>query len=121
VYFQRAVSGTGDFLETRIEGFGTYFITVDTVSPVIQPITLAKSKKAESGKLDFKIRDHLSGIGNYVAYIDNQWVLFEYDEKNDLISCNLSTEKFEKGQHKIVLWVYDKVGNIATFESNFSW
>lgn len=111
----------GDFLETRIGGFGTYFITVDTVSPVIQPITLAKSEKAASGKLDFKIRDHLSGIGNYVAFIDNQWVLFEYDEKNDLISCNLSTEKIDKGQHKIVLWVFDKVGNIATFESNFSW
>jgi hypothetical protein len=61
----------------------------------------------------------LSGVSEYVAFIDDKWALFEYDEKNNVISCNLPKEKILEGKHHIVLWVRDKCDNLSFYESQF--
>jgi hypothetical protein len=107
------------FIETKINNFGTYFVTVDSIVPIIRSLSLDKYKRLKNRKLNFRITDNLSGIEEYIGYIDDKWVLFKYDEKNNLISCNLSTEKVSKGKHFLVLWVKDYCGNIASYETNF--
>jgi hypothetical protein len=109
----------GDYIETDIDEFGTYYVTVDTICPTIEPISLKKSNILISNWLHFEIEDNLSGIADYYAYIDDSWVLFTYDEKNKLISCYLPSENILKGEHNLVIWVRDKLGNIGTFESKF--
>jgi hypothetical protein len=109
----------GDFIDAQIGYFGSYYVTVDTVCPKIEPISLKKSNILESDYINFYITDNLSGIKDYGAYIDDKWVLFKYDEKNDLISCHLPSEFISPGEHELVLWVIDKVGNTNVFESNF--
>jgi len=107
------------FLEAKVKSFGTYFITTDAIKPTIRSLSLNKYKKTKSNYLKFKIVDNLSGVEEYIGYIDNKWVLFKYDEKNNLISCNLIKEKIKKGKHFLVLWVKDYCGNIASYETSF--
>lgn len=108
-----------DFLETKINSFGTYYITVDTIPPIIRSLSIDKYNKIKGSSLDFKITDNLSGIEEYIGFIDNNWVLFKYDEKNNLITCDLPEEKINRGKHTLVLWVKDYCGNIRSFESSF--
>jgi hypothetical protein len=109
----------GDFIEAEIGYFGSYYVTLDTISPKIVPISLKKSNVLESDYIQFYITDNLSGIVDFGAYIDDKWVLFEYDEKNDLFTCHLPSEFIDPGEHELVLWAKDKVGNVDTFESKF--
>ena len=111
----------GDSLETTINTFGTYYVSVDTIEPVIKKLIPGNRKNLDLNKLKFQIWDNLSGIGEIVSFIDNKWVLFEYDEKNNLITCNLIKEKIERGEHFLVLWVTDQKGNIASYESKFTY
>ena len=117
--FSAGGAWNGEFIETHIGSFGTYYVGVDTICPVITPISLKKSDVLKSDLLSFEITDNLSGIEDYVAYIDNKWVLFEYDEKYDLITCHLPAENITSGEHELILWVRDKVGNIGSYESKF--
>ncbi len=110
----------GDFLEAKVNSFGSYFVAVDTLKPVIRSLSLDKYKRAKSGHLKFRITDNLSGVEEYIGYIDDKWVLFEYDQKNNLINCNLSKEGIKKGEHSLVLWVKDYCGNIASYETSFN-
>ena len=109
------------YLETKVKNFGTYFVTIDNIAPVIRSLSLTKYKKVKSNSLGFKITDNLSGIKEYVGYIDNNWVLFKYNEKNNSISCNLPEEKIKRGKHFLVLWVKDYSGNIASYETSFTY
>ncbi|MCF6241399.1 MAG: M23 family metallopeptidase [Bacteroidales bacterium] len=105
----------------KINSFGNYVLTVDTIKPRIVPLSLAKTNVIYKSMLRFKIYDNLSGIKSFNGFIDNKWVLFTYDTKYHLIQCNLKIEKIKKGKHELVLKVEDKYGNIETFTSNFTY
>ncbi len=111
----------GDYLSANVNSFGAYFVAIDAVKPRIKSLSFRKGTTIRNGYLKFKITDNLSGIKEYIAYIDDKWVLFEYDQKNNLIKCNLSKEKISKGKHKLVLWVEDYCGNIADINTEFTY
>ncbi|KAF5307111.1 hypothetical protein FQR65_LT18454 [Abscondita terminalis] len=68
---------------TSLRDMGSYYIAVDTVAPVITARNLTNGKNlANQSKIDFTISDNLSGIQTFNAYIDDKWVLMEYDPKN---------------------------------------
>ncbi|NJO90189.1 MAG: hypothetical protein HC831_15520 [Chloroflexia bacterium] len=109
-----------NFLEAKVSSFGTYFIAIDSLKPVIRSLSIDKYNRVKSGQLKFKITDNLSGVEEYIGYINNKWVLFEYDQKNNQIECNLSKEGIKMGKHSLVLWVKDYCGNIASYETSFN-
>ncbi len=70
--------------------FGDFRIIIDTVKP-----QLAHYTKTEY-MIQFKIEDTLSGIKQYNGYINNKWVLMEYDFKTNLLTYHLdSTKNYE--------------------------
>jgi hypothetical protein len=108
------------YVKAEINTLGTYYVTVDTLPPSIRYEIPGKSKKNDKTKfLNFIIEDNLSGIEEYVAFVDDKWVLFEYDEKNDRISCNLNKENIKEGKHYLIIWVRDKCNNLNFYESEF--
>ncbi len=111
----------GDFLTADIHSFGSYFVSIDSIKPKIKALSFSKNKTVKSNNIKFKITDNLSGVKEYIAYIDNKWVLFEYDQKNNLIECNLSKEKIKKGEHILTLWVEDYCGNITDVNFKFNY
>ncbi len=107
------------YLLADINAFGTYYISVDTVAPIVKPVAKKLSKNQKLNYLNFIIKDDLSGIDEFMAYIDHNWVLFEYDAKNDLLSCDLKNENITEGNHSLILWVRDKCNNLQFFETEF--
>ena len=64
----------------------------------------------------------MSGIKSYNGFIDNNWALFEYDQKNDLLFYTMDEERIEKNkEHELELFVIDNKGNIATYYTTFNW
>ena len=97
----------------RSRNFGKFTLYYDTVPPV------AELYKAPSG-LDYKGRksiyikfyDNMSGIDGYNCYIDGEWVLFEYDAKNHLLTgFKNQFPKFKPGRHELKIVVTDAKGN----------
>ena len=65
---------------------------------------------------DFKVTDDLSGIKSYTGYIDNEWVLFEYDPKSDKIFYTFDEKRLDYGKnHELELYIIDNKDNAASY------
>lgn len=99
--------------------FGSYVVLADTISP---EVTLLTNPDELNEKIEFIIKDELTGIKSYNGFIDNNWALFEYDLKNDLLFYTLDQDKIEKGkEHELELFVIDNKDNITTYYTTFYW
>ncbi len=97
----------GDRLSAAIGYFSRYRVVEDTVPPSVTFLGITSGRR-----VSFKIRDHLSGIGQYRGEVNGKWCLFVYDAKNDLFSCSLDEPVFKSGEtHAVKVQVYDRVGN----------
>lgn len=95
----------GIFAYTGI--LGCYTVVRDTVAPEVH------YQGISGGKMRFTIRDYLAGIAQYRGEVNGMWGLFEYDAKNDLLSCRLSEPVFVRGANEVKLLVCDKAGNVT--------
>ncbi|HSH50399.1 MAG TPA: hypothetical protein VK982_01610, partial [Bacteroidales bacterium] len=112
----------GDFITTQTRSFGKYTVLVDTIAPIIKPVIYNGTIIHPNNQLKFLITDELSGIQSFNGFIDNEWALFEYDAKNDLLFYSINEERLEKNkEHELELFVIDNKGNIATYYSTFNW
>lgn len=97
---------------------GELYIDVDTIAPKVNLLNYNKSNLTFSNqKILIKITDELSGIQSYNGFIDGEWVLLEYDSKNDLLTGSLV--QVSKGQHEFKLIVNDYKNNIAETSVSF--
>lgn len=118
-------SATGKYDDGWVEGnirvLGNYALAVDTVAPRITPLNNDDKKTAKDpNSIRFKVTDNLSGIENFRGTIDDKWVLFEYDLKNNLLSYTFDKKRFNFGQkHQLTLEVTDFKGNTSTYKTNF--
>ncbi|MDD2563814.1 MAG: M23 family metallopeptidase [Salinivirgaceae bacterium] len=102
-------------VETNISTFGTIAFTCDTTPPKIIPINIHNGIDITSLKsIKFKITDDLSGINNYDGYINDKWILFEYDAKNNLLVYNIDKQMPTGSDLELRIEITDKVGNKAT-------
>jgi len=118
-------SAGGQYRNGRVTGeirtFGNYAVAVDTVPPVITPLSIKnRSALTESNRIRFRITDKLSGINSITGFLDDKWALFEYDAKTDMIFHYFDPERFEmKRQHTLKLIISDQKGNTSTYEARF--
>jgi hypothetical protein len=121
----RIFSATGKFIDGWVEGnvrvLGNYALAVDTVKPKITPLSMTDKKTGKvADKIQFKISDNLSGIESFRGKIDDHWVLFEYDLKNNLLSYVFDKKRFQfNKKHSLNLEVTDNKGNTSTYKTNF--
>jgi peptidase M23-like protein len=105
---------------SEAKNFGDFVVLLDTISPQIKSVSDFTNIK--SNTIRFVITDKLSGIKSYNGYIDNNWALFEYDQKNDLLFCIVDSERIEKNiEHELELFVIDNNNNISTYYTTFYW
>ena len=110
-------------VKTGILQFGQFSITVDTIPPQITPLNLNETLDLK-GKtsLRFRIKDDLSGIQSYEGYIDNKWVLFEYDAKNNIVYHEFDAERITmEKNHELELYIVDNKDNISFYYTEFYW
>jgi hypothetical protein len=106
----------GDSVFFSVKNFGSFLLDQDTVSPKIKTqlnAQLKNSKKPDS--FSFIINDDLSGIRKYNVFIDNKWVLGEYDAKADLVTYYFD-ENTPAGPLNFKVEAEDMVGNKSVLE-----
>ncbi|MEM8906693.1 MAG: M23 family metallopeptidase [Bacteroidota bacterium] len=109
-------------LEAKVRDLGDYYIMLDTKAPKIKPVRFRSNMNGYS-KMTFKITDDIKTARNveqlyYEATIDGQWVLLEFDAKNDLLTHRFD-EQTGPGTHEFRLIVSDHRGNETVFERTF--
>lgn len=121
----RILSATGKYEHGWVEGnvrvLGNYTLAVDTIPPKITPLIFNEKKELKDpNSLQVKVTDNFSGVDSFRGMIDDQWVLFEYDLKNNLLIYTFDKERFVFNKnHKLVLTVSDFKGNTSTYQVNF--
>ena len=98
-------------IKFRTSEMSKYSILEDMDPPVIERI------KFNSDQMKFRIYDELSGIKSYEGRINNDWILFEYDNKNDVI-ISKKKNSIQSFKGKFVLEVIDNANNRRTLNLN---
>jgi hypothetical protein len=73
----------GKWVSNRIEFYtnslGNYTLLTDSIPPIIIPVTL------NTNQIKFVIKDKLSGIKDFKVFVNNEWLLMDYDYKTNTI------------------------------------
>jgi murein DD-endopeptidase MepM/ murein hydrolase activator NlpD len=107
------------FMVANLGSFGKYGVAVDTVPPVIRPLTNFNAKSYLDTKLlQFIISDKLSGIKSYRGYLNGKWVLMSFEGKTSKLTLDLEGLTIP-GENTLSIEVEDRVGNKTIFEKTF--
>lgn len=100
----------GDLIAVKAKTLGSFTIMRDTTPPVITPLNIpASGNMSTTGTIRIKIADNLSGISSYKAYLDEKFIIMEYDAKTATLTH--SFEPDAKGRQEFLLEVQDNRGN----------
>ncbi len=103
-------------MEVKTYTMGEYVIKVDSVAPTVKASNFKDGQSVSTLKsLRFKISDDMTGIETYDIYLDDVWVLGQYDAKNNLLYYEFD-EKMKKGTNNVKVVVTDGVGNKKTLK-----
>ena len=99
------------FIEAKTNVLGTYFIAKDSIRPFVKPLNFKnKGSVAENWSLRVEIDDLETGISKYAMYINDEWVLADYDAKNKLLMYQIDN-RLKPGNNVLKVVVSDMVGN----------
>ncbi|MCB2221970.1 MAG: M23 family metallopeptidase [Bacteroidetes bacterium] len=105
------------FVTTRVRSFGDYCIIVDTIAPQIIPLNIKDQKSLLAQQtIKVKIKDELSGIRTYSPTLNGEWILMEYDAKNDLLTYYFDN-LLREGDNAFKLEVWDEKNNYSVYEA----
>jgi hypothetical protein len=110
------------FIVTQTKTFGNFAVVIDTAGPKLKPAFKYIRDKTVSfqnaKKIGIIAKDDLSGIEKYNAFIDGNWVLCEYEFKEDLLFYTFD-EHVSSGAHRFNIEVTDGKGNISKWKCTF--
>jgi len=106
-----------NFVSSYSSYFGKFYLSLDTIPPKISAIKPVKTyTEANLKYLSFKIEDDLSGISSYAIYINDNWVLTQYEPKTKTIFYEKDEYLKKADFYKIKVVVRDNCNNKAVLE-----
>lgn len=128
-YLSSIYKGRKLFLKTKFkEGeyvvysrdLGDFELIEDNEGPVVKAGNFTENEILKTdASVVIACSDLKSGIKSYNGWINGNWVLFEYDYKNERLIHHLQSKFIRKGQNEIKIEVVDNVGNSTIFETYF--
>ncbi|WP_044398475.1 M23 family metallopeptidase [Lacinutrix sp. Hel_I_90] len=110
----------GNTLFTNTKDLGTYVLARDTVAPTVVPVNFKDGSWLSKYRfLKVKIDDDVTGVSNYRATVNGQWILMEYDYKEKTLTYDFNDGIVSATKNNLKVIVTDHVGNSTTFESTF--
>ena len=94
----------------QVRDFGQFTLAVDTVAPTVVPLNFSDGSSLKGNIIKIKIGDNLSGIHTYNCYLNNNWILAEYDGKSATLAI-FARSKFRSGKNELRVEVTDGCGN----------
>lgn len=117
-YNKTYLKGENFTLYTR--NLGEFILAKDTINPVVKPLNFEEGKwMSLLPVLEVMISDDFSGIQSYNGFLNNQWVLFEYDFKTKTLTHDFADNVVIEGRNELRVIVVDNVGNSTIFETHF--
>jgi murein DD-endopeptidase MepM/ murein hydrolase activator NlpD len=108
-----------DYISASSKYFGTFYIRLDTVAPVIEPVNIFPEKNmSKLLSIQLTVKDNLSGLKTYKGYINGKWVLMEYQPKTAKV-VHYFDNKLLPGKHLFTLEAEDSVGNCVVYQAWF--
>ncbi|NMH28092.1 M23 family metallopeptidase [Flavobacterium silvaticum] len=100
---------------------GKFKLALDTIKPKIALSKNIEGKWITKDKfISATISDNLSGLKTFNAYLNGNWVLFEFDYKNRRITHWFAWDDFVvEGRNELKIEATDNVGNSVIFETYF--
>jgi len=119
----KAIKTKNNFFKAEVSNFGRYVLLIDTIVPVCIPEKFSSNIfYNDNDTISFIIKDNLSDISKYNAYIDDNWALLEYDLKNNKVFYVMDKHRIQKNRtHKLIINLEDNVYNRSTFEYLFKY
>ena len=101
-----------NMVRTRTRNFGDFAVAIDTIAPTVKAVNFASGESLKGkGPLLIEIRDDLSGIKNYNAWINEQWWPLYYDAKKKRLILSLEDLPSDVSKHSLRLVVEDDKKN----------
>lgn len=119
------VSAGGTFEEgyiaARSRSLGLHYVAVDTTAPLITLQNIYNNKVMTNLKsITLKTTDNLSGIKEYNAFVNGEWVLLEYDAKSNNFVYHFD-ENVLKGDNLFEVIISDARNNASSVSVNFKY
>ena len=102
--------------KARVRNFGTYWLAIDTIPPVIQPMQKNGSNLSKARQILFEVKDNMTSVSSFSGYLDGKWICFE--KHSDKFFYNFDSH-CPKGKHELVFRAEDENGNEAVYKLNF--
>lgn len=122
----KGLSGVGGryedgFMKTGIRELGTYTVAIDTVPPIVAPVS--PNTWARTGKIVYTIKDNATGIRSYRGTIDGKYAIFGRPNlTRSQYVCELAPKHIKKGgKHLVEMTVTDDCGNQSVVSNTFVW
>ena len=102
------------YFETNTRNLGEYALKIDSIAPVVKVLNFKENDTiTSSNTLKYKITDDMTGIDSYSIYANDNWILGQYDAKNDLLYYEVDSH-MKTGKNAVKIVVKDGVGNKTT-------
>ncbi|MDD3859813.1 MAG: hypothetical protein PHW83_06410, partial [Bacteroidales bacterium] len=72
-------------------------------------------------QISVKIEDDFSGIRNYNMYINDKWVLAQYDPRKKILTYYFDDKFPYSDEYVFKVVVEDNLNNIATYKAQFQY
>ena len=109
---ERRIEGKpGRWLEADVRVFGNFVVASDTSAPYVKPINFKPGGKVTASALLLKMGDNLSGVREYRCFINNEWVLGEFDGKTATLSIALDQVSSSVKNLDVNIFLTDCCGN----------
>lgn len=110
----------GNTFTCKSRTLGQFTLAKDSIAP---KIAIAKSIEGkwltDKKSIQLTVSDDLSGVKTINGYLNDKWVLFEYESKTKKITHTFDNNLLAEGQNKLKVVVADNVGNSTIFETQF--
>ncbi|MFO7702002.1 MAG: M23 family metallopeptidase [Psychroflexus maritimus] len=105
-------------LTATTKTFGKFELAFDRTPPTINPLNFRNKKwMSNYNTLEVEIDDKETGIQDYRATLNGDFLLMEYDYKTKQLTHYFEEGVFKDGKNDFKLIVTDKVGNTTIFEA----
>lgn len=110
----------GNYFTLYTRNLGEFKLAKDSIAPIIRPLNFSEGKwMSTQSVLEVAISDDFSGIQSFNGFLNNQWILFEYDFKTNKLTHDFSDTIVIEGRNELKVIVVDNVGNSTIFETHF--
>ena len=109
------------FLKASSKTLGSFYIKKDSIPPNVEFLNIQDSKwYSNLDKIKIKGYDNETGIKYYSAWINEKWILLEYDIKKNLFFYDFSDRvNSENIANNLKVEIKDNVGNTTIKEITF--